>query len=51
MNLHYRPLQRLDVIYQGWGEQWTMGVLAAGRQRGVWLLEYSGQSIHSGLEV
>ena len=50
MNLNYRPLQRLDVIYQGWGEQWTMGVLAAGRQRGEWLFEYSEQSIQRGIE-
>lgn len=47
---NYQPLQRLEVIYEGWGEHWPMGILAAGRQRGEWLFEYSEQSIQRGIE-
>ncbi|WP_252515091.1 hypothetical protein [Candidatus Pantoea bituminis] len=47
---NYSPLQRLEVIYEGWGENWPLGTLAAGRQRGEWLFEYSEQSIQRGIE-
>lgn len=50
MNPSFSALQRLEVMYEGWGEQWSMGVLAAGRQRGEWLFEYSEQSLQHGIE-
>lgn len=47
---NYQPLQRLEVIYEGWGEYWPVGILAAGIQRSEWLFEYSEQSIQRGIE-
>lgn len=49
-NVSFAPLQRMEVIYEGWGEKWCLGILAAGRQRGEWLFEFSEQSIQRGIE-
>lgn len=50
MKVNYIPLQRLEIVYQGWGETWPLGMLAAGKQRGEWLFEYSEQAILRGIE-
>ncbi|MDF7662285.1 type II toxin-antitoxin system HipA family toxin [Erwiniaceae bacterium L1_54_6] len=50
MTTQYQPLQRLEVIYQGWGEEWPLGILAAASGRGQWLFEYSQESIQHGIE-
>jgi len=49
MKTDYVPLQRLEVLYQGWGEQWPLGILGAGQRRGEWLFEYSAQSLDKGI--
>lgn len=49
MKIDHVPLQRLEVLYQGWGEQWPLGILAAGQRRGEWLFEYSTQSLDKGI--
>lgn len=51
INPQHRPLQRLDVIYSGWGEQWQLGTLAAGVARGKWLFEYSSEALARGVEL
>lgn len=42
-------MQKLLVIYAGWGERWTLGTLAA-HQRTV-LFEYSPEALQRGLEL
>ncbi|ADU72239.1 type II toxin-antitoxin system HipA family toxin [Pantoea sp. At-9b] len=51
MTKSYQPLQRLEIIYQGWGDHFPLGILAAGRDRGQWLFEYSAESIDRGIEL
>jgi serine/threonine-protein kinase HipA len=46
-------MKKLQVIYNGWGERWPLGVLAessAGSGRGI-LFEYSAQAAERGLEL
>lgn len=48
---NWRSIKRLDVIYKGWGEEFLLGSLAAGSQRGQYLFEFSNEAIHRGLEI
>lgn len=46
------PIKKLQVIYNGWGERWQLGVLAessASSRQGI-LFEYSSQAVERALE-
>lgn len=47
--LDYKALRRVDVIYQGWGEELTIGTLAEGLN-GRWLFEYTQDAIARDIE-
>jgi serine/threonine-protein kinase HipA len=48
---NWRSITRLDVIYQGWGEEFLLGTLASAAQKGQFLFEYSREAIQRGLEL
>ncbi len=48
--MSYQSLRRIEVVYRGWGEEWTLGRLAEGTVRGRWLFEYSAEALDRGIE-
>lgn len=48
---NWRSITRLEVFYQGWGEEFLLGTLAAATQKGQYLFEYSREAIQRGLEL
>lgn len=46
----FQQLNKLKVIYCGWGEEWELGQLAASTVRGRYVFEYTPQALEHGIQ-
>lgn len=46
----FKQLNKLKVIYCGWGEKWELGQLAASTVRGRYVFEYTPQALKHGIQ-